>query len=198
MRLFRRPQIKTRRVWWVSNSPIRSHSVFAKPASILFVLVLAILLVCGFVANNLWRWLPEFHTLDAISAFPIYLQIIFLLLGFIALGAILAGRRHFWWLCVPVVVVSGLSWYSVRVSDSENALIYGIEPMFSAKVRFSEIESVEFGDASLRLLPVNQSVPLPPSISGFDSAAVSKSLRSSGQCLDEMESPCKVIQFASP
>lgn len=142
--------------------------------------------------------MPEFHTLDAISYFPIYLQIVLLLLGFLSLGAILSGRRHFWQLCMSVVILSSLSGYSVRVSDSENAIIYGIEPYLAAKVRFGEIEAIEFGDASLVLLPTNRRVPLPPPISGFNSTAVSKSLRAYGQCLDETESPCKTIRFASP
>jgi hypothetical protein len=99
---------------------------------------------------------------------------------------------------MPVVVLSLLSGYSVRVSDSENAIIYGVEPFFSVKARFAEIESIEFGDTALVLLSINHRVPLPPPISGFDSTAVSQSLRSYGQCLDETEYPCKIVRFTWP
>lgn len=42
-------------------------------------------LAAGFIINNLWRWMPEFHLLDAVSSFSIYLQFSVLVIAVFAL-----------------------------------------------------------------------------------------------------------------
>jgi len=53
-------------------------------------------MVFGFVANNLWCWLPEFHTLDSVAAFSLSFQIFLLLAVMVVLLAALLGRRFLW------------------------------------------------------------------------------------------------------
>lgn len=176
-----------------------TRSPFAvKIIGVLGALMLAGLMALDFVANNLWRWLPEFHTLDSVAAFSLYLQIPLLLLALVILLMALRGRRLLWWLFVPAALLSCLSWYSVRLSNAENAIVFGAVPLMSFKMHFSEIETVRFETGSLVLMPGKRVIPIPPKFMGFDSAAVVNELQSYGGCLQEVQSVCREIRFVWP
>lgn len=99
---------------------------------------------------------------------------------------------------MPAVLLSCLSWYSVRLSNAENAIVFGAVPIASFKVHFSEIGTIRFESGSLVLEPGKRSILMPPKLLSFDSGAVVNELQSYGECLQEVESGCQEIQFVWP
>ena len=157
-----------------------------KVLRVIATVVLAGLLVLGFVANNLWRWLEEFHTLDSIAGFSVYLQVCLLLLALFSLFMTFRGKRLIHW--IPFVLASLVavtSWYSVRLSDSENAFFYGVFPFSETRIHFSEVSAIRFESQSIVIKPAGTVMPMPSAILGFDKATVVNALRSYGECLEE-------------
>lgn len=171
-----------------------------KAIHIIATFVLAGFMVLGFIANNAWRWLPEFSTLDSVAGFSIYLQACLLLLVLFALFMTLRGKRLIHWvLFVLAALVAATSWYSVRLSNAENAFFYGVFPFAESKVHFSEVSSIKFRSHSLLIKPAGAVVPMPSEVLGFDSDQILIALRSYGNCLQE-EGPagCVETDFAWP
>lgn len=161
---------------------------------------LAGLMALGFIVNNAWRWLPEFSTLDSIAGFSIYLQMCLLLLAVFAIFITFRGKQLIHWiLLVLAVLASVVSWYSVRVSDAENAFFYGVFPFAESKVHFSEVNSIKFRSHSLVIKPAGAVVPIPSKILGFDSESVVSILHSYGECLERVgQARCAEVKFAWP
>lgn len=170
-----------------------------KVLRVIATVVLAGLLVSGFVANNLWRWMDSFHTLDSIAAFSIYFQVCLLLIALVSIFVILRGKRVIHWvLFVLAALASVTSWYSVRLSDSENAFFYGIFPLSESKIHFSKVKSIRFKPGSLAIEPAVAVVPMPPSFLGFDGDPVISNLRSYGECLEGRgdQAECIEVRFS--
>lgn len=162
--------------------------------------VLAGLLVFGFVANNLWRWMEDFNTLDSIAGFSIYLQVCLLLIALFSLFAILRGRRLIYRvLFVLATLVAVLSWYSVRLSNAENVFAYGIFPFSESRIHFSEVQSIRFKPGLLVIEPVAAVVPIPSRFLGFDSVPLISDLQSYGECLEGADQTrCVEVRFSWP
>lgn len=162
--------------------------------------ILAGLLALGFVANNVWRWMEEFHTLDSVAGFSVYLQMFLLLLAlFFLFMALRRNRLINWILFVLAALIAVISWYSVRLSNAENAFFYGVFPFSEHKIHFSEVNSIRFAAQFIVIKPADTVVPMPSGIVGFDKAPVANALQSYGECLEEGgQTGCVEINFAWP
>lgn len=96
-------------------------------------------------------------------------------------------------------LVSVVTWHSVRRSNSENALIYGLFPLAEFKIHFRGVKAIEVRFGSLVVEPDGVVVPIPAKFLGFDRDPVVAALRSYSWCLEvEGEHECAEMGFAWP
>lgn len=165
-------------------------------------IVLSFLLILGgMVINNLWRLLPEFHTLDTIWSTPLAIQATPILtcavLGLLTLiykkKSLLIGYFIFF-------TITPFSWNHAIFSNSTNSLSLINTPFFDTEILFSDLESISFNDRDLKINSKNRITLYRTGFYpfGLSTEKIKTDLQQYGNCVILNNNPCGAISISSP
>lgn len=157
---------------------------------------------CGFLLNNLWRVMPEFHHLDVFFCIPLYVQITLLLIS-ISFGLLLSRKKSnllIFTLFFFSLFLSIASWYHVNVSNSTNSFSITLLPLYEQKVKFDAIQTVTFAKYRiiLKTTPGIYSVRTGLYPFGLNSDSLKETLLGYGNCVRKSDNRCIEMEFAWP
>ena len=171
-----------------------------------FRLIIVVLLICGFsigiLLNNLWRFMPEFHHLDAIFCVPLYIQIALLIVS-IFLGLLLYKEN---WnlkvlpLFLLMLILSIFSWYQVNLSNSINAFNISLYPFYQKEVKFDTITTIKMENHKIFLVTKSKKYHIFTGFYpfGLNYNILRETLNSYGNCVLNHKNRCIEIEFAWP
>ena len=166
------------------------------------VLLLLVGVSGGMILNNLWRAMPEFHTLDQFFTVPLYVQVAcFVVTCFLGLrlmrGNAGGGLVSLFALFVVLTVLSG---YHVMVSNNLNAITARLDPVYGKEIGFDTISSLVFEGESI-LIEGEEGryrlhtgwYPL-----GLERKRLIDVLSGFGECIEQRKGGCGKMRFKWP
>ena len=166
-----------------------------------FVGLIFVGLIAGLLFNNLWRFMPEFNTLDRIFSTPVYLQALFLILA-IATGWLFYKKASAAFLALFLVfsVLIVFSWYKAVISNGANAITTELYPFYRTEIKFDALKRIKRDGHTLTLLTTSKRSTLHTGFYpfGLDTAAIWDALQEQGNCLNKIDNQCTEIRFVSP
>jgi hypothetical protein len=169
--------------------------------SLLLLSFVFIGLIAGLFFNNLWRFMPEYNTLDSIFSVPLYLQILLLALS-ITTGLFLYKKINTFFLSIFFIfsVLTVLSWYNVVISNATNSLVAEIFPFYTKEIKFSSINRIKATGRTFTIFDTLRDTTIYTGFYpfGLDHTAIWDTLQIQGNCLDKINNQCIEIEFVSP
>lgn len=161
-------------------------------------------LLSGILLNNLWRFMPEFHTLDIIFSVPLYLQIVLLIISiFLGLAFYIKNgnsKLKILPLFIFTLVLSITSWYQITLSNNVNSLTVELYPFYQREVTFNAITTIHMEDRKITLMENSKILTIYTGFYplGLNHELLRETLVRYGNCVQIRDDQCSEIELASP
>jgi len=158
----------------------------------------------GFLLNNLWRLMPEFHTLNIVFTVPLYIQITLLVISIsLGLGSYVKNGSSKlkilpWFIFTFVLAIT--SWYQIILSNNVNSFTVELYPFYQCKVKFDTITTVKIEDRKITLMADSKTLTIYTGFYpfGLNHDLLRETLIHHGNCIQRRGNQCIEIEFASP
>ena len=156
----------------------------------------------GMALNNLWRAMPEFHTLDQVFTVPLYVQIAcFVITCFLGLRLMHGNFTGKWVsLFALFLVLTFLSGYRVVVSNNLNVITARLDPVYGVEIGFNAISSLVFEGESILIVgkggPYRLHTGWYPL--GLERKRLIAVLSGFGECIEQRKGECGKMHFNWP